>query len=582
MRKELEQIEQIEAYLMKQMDHQNTEAFEAEMRANSNLAANVAFQKDLMEGFQNLGLKVDAQKAYGAYKRMRLLKWMGAFVGVIGLAVASFVLLSNKEVAYCNCAEIYDEIANVPTCVDTCKVVNEVVIDEIKEWDISPKVVVFEALAVKRADEAVVVELKNNSATQVLNPAFEMINTPASDSIEPEFVDESVDIVATEELGFYYETNDFGYYSGRWQKSKSENVLQRIERLGSLKAFFKRKKMGSLLSQEINYPYYKTVRQKNRLLRVSAVDNSDEVVNTVVRYDSVSNEVVYEYDTIPAHTIIPPLRVEAGKKRRLEGAVKWIPRATQISENEIDLVLEVWLSNDSYIFSQERFGDYNMPTQIMIRNTYSTYEACSEFNEFGFEYFEEEKNYQGTGPVKRSNGNSVVFRQRIRMDSDSLALQINYAYMVGHDKYGTSYPMEDSIGIMLYLHHPKGMIRTVKFIDNAENLVEEPNPLNTGVEESAPLDREPMFQGEIYEWLNANMDLDEVKGDGTLSGAVLVGYTVSETGKVINVEVLEGLDPKVDAYVVSVIKKMPDWLPGYEDGKPISVDFSIPVNFKNL
>ena len=51
-------------------------------------------------------------------------------------------------------------------------------------------------------------------------------------------------------------------------------------------------------------------------------------------------------------------------------------------------------------------------------------------------------------------------------------------------------------------------------------------------------------------------------------------------GKVRDVKVLRGVDPYLDKEAVRVIMSMPKWIPGKQNGKAVSVKYTIPVMFR--
>ncbi len=71
----------------------------------------------------------------------------------------------------------------------------------------------------------------------------------------------------------------------------------------------------------------------------------------------------------------------------------------------------------------------------------------------------------------------------------------------------------------------------------------------------------------------------QAKTDG-IEGKVFVKFVISKTGEVKNAEVVEPVNELLDAEAVRVIAEMPDWTPGEVDGKPVNVEFVIPINFK--
>jgi len=51
-------------------------------------------------------------------------------------------------------------------------------------------------------------------------------------------------------------------------------------------------------------------------------------------------------------------------------------------------------------------------------------------------------------------------------------------------------------------------------------------------------------------------------------------------GKVKNVVVSKSPSPLLNAEAIRVISSMPDWKPAMQAGKPVDVQFNVPVEFK--
>ncbi|MDU1890548.1 MAG: TonB family protein [Dysgonomonas sp.] len=79
------------------------------------------------------------------------------------------------------------------------------------------------------------------------------------------------------------------------------------------------------------------------------------------------------------------------------------------------------------------------------------------------------------------------------------------------------------------------------------------------------------FIKENLRWPNTEFDFQ---------GRVILRFLVTNEGKIDRVEVLRGIDPKVDIEAIKVINLMPDWIPGKYKGKSINTYFTIPVSFR--
>ncbi len=65
-------------------------------------------------------------------------------------------------------------------------------------------------------------------------------------------------------------------------------------------------------------------------------------------------------------------------------------------------------------------------------------------------------------------------------------------------------------------------------------------------------------------------------------GLVTIGFTVTGSGKVTNVQVLESDQPSLNKEAERIVSEMPDWIPGKQRGKPVPVKYSVPVRFGNI
>src|SRR5437667_328807 len=62
-------------------------------------------------------------------------------------------------------------------------------------------------------------------------------------------------------------------------------------------------------------------------------------------------------------------------------------------------------------------------------------------------------------------------------------------------------------------------------------------------------------------------------------GRLLVGFTINEKGKIMNANVIGSLNEELDSEALRVIRMMPEWKPGMKDGKMISVNYLLPLDF---
>ena len=75
------------------------------------------------------------------------------------------------------------------------------------------------------------------------------------------------------------------------------------------------------------------------------------------------------------------------------------------------------------------------------------------------------------------------------------------------------------------------------------------------------------------------VDYPEDARENGLTGTVTVQFTVNKTGKVVDVVILRGEHPVLNAAAIRAIKKSPKWIPGKQRNIPVDVKFTIPVVF---
>jgi protein TonB len=92
----------------------------------------------------------------------------------------------------------------------------------------------------------------------------------------------------------------------------------------------------------------------------------------------------------------------------------------------------------------------------------------------------------------------------------------------------------------------------------------------------------PEFPGGIEalkRFLLKNLRMPENDMDPGSEVHVIARFVVGADGKVRDVEITRPADAIFNAEVRRVIAKMPDWKPGSQNHRPVSVYFSLPVNF---
>lgn len=92
----------------------------------------------------------------------------------------------------------------------------------------------------------------------------------------------------------------------------------------------------------------------------------------------------------------------------------------------------------------------------------------------------------------------------------------------------------------------------------------------------------PEFPGgmpAMIEYLQTNIKYPKDAIKQNVGGRVMVMFVVEADGSLSNVRVARKVFPSLDSEAVRVVKAMPKWKPGKEKGRPVRVNFTLPVVF---
>ncbi len=93
----------------------------------------------------------------------------------------------------------------------------------------------------------------------------------------------------------------------------------------------------------------------------------------------------------------------------------------------------------------------------------------------------------------------------------------------------------------------------------------------------------PSFPGgekALMQYIKDNTYYPEEMCEGAAQGRVMVGFVINEDGSISDVKVLRSLTPECDEVAVKIVKGMPKWNPGKQNGKAVKTKYTVPVSFR--
>ena len=125
-------------------------------------------------------------------------------------------------------------------------------------------------------------------------------------------------------------------------------------------------------------------------------------------------------------------------------------------------------------------------------------------------------------------------------------------------------------------------ISAVKVIAPAVHDSIQPNVQPAVAAPSSALDQMPEFPGgmeALNTYLRNNIRYPQEAQKAGIQGRVVIEFVISKDGSITDAEVVESVDPQLDAEGLRLIKNMPRWKPGMRKGQAIRVKQTLPIRF---
>lgn len=113
---------------------------------------------------------------------------------------------------------------------------------------------------------------------------------------------------------------------------------------------------------------------------------------------------------------------------------------------------------------------------------------------------------------------------------------------------------------------------------NSEEIIieESESPVFTIVE---MMPKYPGGDKEMYAFLANNIKYPAYAKENGITGTVFITFVVENNGKISNAKILKDIGGGCGYEALRVVNSMPKWKPGKQGGKPVRVQFNLPLNF---
>jgi len=97
------------------------------------------------------------------------------------------------------------------------------------------------------------------------------------------------------------------------------------------------------------------------------------------------------------------------------------------------------------------------------------------------------------------------------------------------------------------------------------------------------VDVPPSFPGgdaELMKWMQNNVKYPTLAQEQEVQGKVVLKFVINSNGSISNIEVIRSLETNCDQEAIRVIKSMPNWIPGRQNGRNVATYYTIPIMFR--
>lgn len=120
--------------------------------------------------------------------------------------------------------------------------------------------------------------------------------------------------------------------------------------------------------------------------------------------------------------------------------------------------------------------------------------------------------------------------------------------------------------------------------DKGPAIVEAPKPKEEPKNEIFEfVEQMPEFPGgedALAAFLSKNIKYPKQANEQGISGRVVINFVVGDGGEITDVKVARGIGYGCDQEAMRVVKSMPPWRAGKQNGKPVRVAYSLPITFE--
>jgi hypothetical protein len=182
---------------------------------------------------------------------------------------------------------------------------------------------------------------------------------------------------------------------------------------------------------------------------------------------------------------------------------------------------------------------------------------------------------------ERIDDGTIVFDIKIDKDGDVKNIEINSKSTTMKNEIQKKM-IQNKIENIKFDEDKSGTSGSMKFEFKNTPICEELDNKSSGNEVFMFVEKMPEFPGgevALQKFLQMNIHYPTFALENDITGKVYMEFTINGDGKICNIKILKDIGGGCGAEAEWVIMKMPDWIPGEQSGKKVSVKFNLPIVF---
>lgn len=183
--------------------------------------------------------------------------------------------------------------------------------------------------------------------------------------------------------------------------------------------------------------------------------------------------------------------------------------------------------------------------------------------------------------------NSVSYYQNLLLETASnkinVALASNINYLITKKRFLMMSKKQSTVKITLKVFAVGFIYSLLFFTFSTKTIAQEKKHNTTQITSVDPILKQPEFPGginEFYKFVGMNFQIVPEADKNKVEGKILIKFMVEKDGSLSEFKTVKDLGYGMADEAIRVIKLSPKWIPGTESGKPVRVEYIMPITIQ--